>query len=290
MPPAIAAGKRTNPGQRLANEAVLAQFYSQLGEREKARAALAEAQGTLRELQGSRNWGWFSHNWPTWPAEAQATLLEDEGKYAEAEALRRKVVSDRNRDIEVNQERVQAGVANVAQELVVRNRGRAESLLAANLIKQQRLAEAEGIVRKQLYRALKSRGRYWPGTAYSLVTMSQILYEQGREREARELASEALEIYPKIGVPPESQLTVRARRAHAAALTAEGRYAEALAELERMQQGFSRDPLLLQKLGRGDLDWALARRATPPPAAATAARPSRDWGARSSTPARARCS
>lgn len=255
---AIAAGKRTNLGQRLANEAVLAQFYSQLGEREKARAALAEAQGTLRELQGSRNWGWFSHNWPTWPAEAQATLLEDEGKYAEAEALRRKVLSDRQRDIAVNKDRVQAGVANVAQVLVVRNRGRAESQLATNLVKQQRLAEAEGIVRKQIYRALAFRGRYWPGTAYSLVTMSQILYEQGREREARELASEALEIYPKIGVPPESSLMVRARRAHAAALAAEGRYAEAVAEMERMQQGLSRDPLLLAKLGRGDLDWALA--------------------------------
>ena len=255
---AIAAGRRTSRGQRLANQAALAQFYSQLGERDKARAALAEAQGTLRELQTSRNWGWFSHNWPTRPAEAQATLLEDEGKYAEAEALRRKVLADRQRDIEVNKQRIEAGIANVSQLLVVRNRGRAESLLAANLVKQQRLAEAEGIVRKQIYRALKKRGRYWPGTAYSLVTMSQILYEQGRTREARELAGEALEIYPRIGVQPESQLMVRARRAHAAALTAEGRYAEAVAEMERMQQGLARDPLLLQKLGRGDLDWALA--------------------------------
>lgn len=255
---AIAASRRTNLGQRLANEAAMAQFYSRLGEREKARAALADAQGTLRELQSSRNWGWFSHNWPTRPAEAQATLLEDEGKYAEAEALRRKVLADRQRDIEVNKNRVQAGIANISQQLVVRNRGRAESQLAHNLVKQQRLAEAEGLVRKQIYRALRKRGRYWPGTAYSLVTMSQILHEQGRAREAREFAEAALEIYPKLGVQPESLLTVRARRAHAGALTAEGRYAEAVAEMERMQQGLARDPVLLQKLGRGDLDWALA--------------------------------
>jgi CHAT domain-containing protein len=245
-------------GQRLANYMFLVQVYSRLGERDKARAALADAESLLGNLRNSRNYGWFRHNWPTWVAEAKAVLLEDEGKYAEAEALRRQVVTDRKEDIEVNKERTAQGISNIVQLGTQRVLASAQRALALNLVKQQKLAGAEGILRRRIYSTLKTRGRYFIGTGVDFTTLSNILYEQGRYGEARETAEISLDIFAKLGLRPESLNVVNGRRARASALTAEARYREALAELEQMKQGLAQSPFLLERLGRGDVDWALA--------------------------------
>ena len=255
-----AAARSRSPGLQMSNSALLAELYSRLGERKLAQAALDQAETILASLQRSRNWSWYQHNWPTWSNEARATLLEDEGKYQEAESLRRRVLSDREADIEMSKQRLKTAElsGSPSQDAVMRHRGRAETLLALNFIKQERLTEAEAIVRKQLDRALRARGRYRPGTGNSFLTLSRVLYEEGRYAEARQLADVALDIYIKAGVLPESMFMANARRARAAALAAESRWADAVAEMERMQAGLARDPVLLIQLGRGDLDWALA--------------------------------
>ena len=255
-----AAARSKSLGLQMANAALLAELYSRLGERKLAQAALDEAETLLAALQRSRNWGWYQHNWPTWVSEARAILLEDEGKYQEAESLRRRVLTDREADIEMNKQRLATAelIGVPSQESVLMHRGRAETLLALNLAKQERLVEAEAIIRKQLDRTLRARGRYRPGTGNSFLTLSRVLYEEGRYPEARQLADIALDIYVKTGVLPESAFVAAARRARAAALTAEARWADAVAEMERMQAGLARDAVLLAKLGRGDLNWALA--------------------------------
>jgi CHAT domain-containing protein len=255
-----AAARSKSMGLQMSNSALLAELYSRLGERKLAQAALDEAETLLASLQRSRNWGWYQHNWPTWTNEARAILLEDEGKYQEAESLRRRVLTDREADIEMSKQRLKTAELSGApsQEAVLRHRGRAETLLALNLVKQERLTEAEAIVRKQLDWALRTRGRYRPGTGNSFLTLSRVLYEEGRYAEARQLADVALDIYTKTGVLPESVFMANARRARAAALAAESRWADAVAEMERMQAGLARDAVLLAQLGRGDLDWALA--------------------------------
>jgi CHAT domain-containing protein len=245
-------------GLRLANYDHLVHVYSRLGERDKAREALAAAESLLTGLRNSRNFSWFQYNWPTWVAEAKATLLEDEGKYAEAEAIRHQLVADRKRDVEINKERTARGISNIAQLITQRNLANAQRGLALNLVKQQKLAGAEGILRRRTINTLNKRGRYFIGTGVDFRTLSNILYEQGRNGEARETAEIALDIFTKLGLRPESLNVASSRRARAAALTAEGRYREALAELEQMKQGLASSPYLLERLGKGDIDWALA--------------------------------
>ena len=190
--------------------------------------------------------------------ESKAILLEDEGKYAEAEPLRRQIVADRKHDIETNKERTAAGVSNIAELNTYRQWALAQRALAMNFVKQQKLAGAEGILRKRLYLSLQKRGRFFIGTGADFTALSNVLYEQGRYSEALETAEVGLDIFAKLGLRPESLNVVHGRRARAAVLIAEARYREALTELELMKQGLASSPYLLARLGKGDVDWALA--------------------------------
>ncbi len=258
---AIALSARTtrgNIGLRLSNYRAQVYTYSRLGERDKAREALAKAEELLAQGQRRPAYNWFRHNWPASVVQAKADLLENEGKYEEAEPYRRQALADRKQDIADNLERTKRGITNIVQIIPQRQFAVARRELARNLIKQQRLIEAEVIVRGMIYASLNNFGRYFIGTGANFVVFSDILYEQGRYSEAREVAEIALEIFTQLELRSESLNMVNARRARAAALSAEGRYAAALNELETMKQGLAASPLLLIRLGRGDIDWALA--------------------------------
>ena len=249
---------RGNIGLRISNYRALVQTYSRLGERDKARETLAKAEDLLAKGERVPNFRWFRHNWPVSVMQAKADLLEDEGKYEEAEAYRRQAVDNRKLDLQDNLERTQSGIANIAQITMRRLVAVAGRDLAFNLVKQQRLVEAEVILRGMIYGSLRNFGRYFVGTGANFLSLSEVLYEQGRYSEAREAAEIALEIFTKLELRPESLNMVNARRARAAALSAEGRYDEALRELETMKQGLAASPQLLARLGRGDIEWALA--------------------------------
>ena len=70
------------------------------------------------------------------------------------------------------------------------------------------------------------------------------------------------------GAVPESLELVQARKIYAAALAAQRRWDEAIAEFAKMQTGLERDPLLARKYGVGDINWAWALIKTGKPDAA----------------------
>lgn len=249
---------RGNIGLRLNNYRSQVYTYSRLGERDKAREALAKAEDLLAEGQRRPAYAWFRHNWPAAVTQAKADLLENEGKYEEAEPYRRQALADRKQDIKDNLERTKRGITNIVQIIPQRLYAVASRDLANNLVKQQRLTEAEAILRGMIYGSLSNFGRYFIGTGANFVAFAEVLYEQGRYGEAREAAEIALDVFTQLELRPESLNLVNARRARAAALSAQGRYRDALSELETMKQGLAASPVLLTQLGRGDVDWALA--------------------------------
>lgn len=249
---------RGNIGLRLSNYRSQVFTYARLGERDKAREALAKAEDLLVEGQRRPAYHWFRHNWPVAVTQAKADLLENEGKYVEAEPYRRQAVADRKQDIMDNLERTKRGITNIVQIIPRRLYAVASRDLANNLVKQQRLTEAEAILRGMIYGGLGNFGRYFIGTGANFVAFADVLYEQGRYAEAREAAEIALEIFTRLELRPESLNMVNARRARAAALSAQGRYRDALNELETMKQGLAASPVLLAQLGRGDVEWAMA--------------------------------
>ncbi len=249
---------RGNIGLRIVSYRFLVYVYSQLGESAKARSALAKAESLIVEAAGKPKYEYFLHNWPAAVAQAKADFLENEGQYEKAEPYRRQAMADRQQDIQDNKERTQRGITNIPQLIMQRLFSVASRDLAFNLIKQQRLIEAETILRRLLWESLNVNGRYFIGTGLNFLSFSDVLYQQGRYSEARETAEIALNIFTELKLSPESVNLVNARRVRADALSAEGKYNEALRELEIMKQGLATSPILLSRLGRGDIEWALA--------------------------------
>lgn len=252
------SGVRGTLGLSINNYRYLAQYYARLGEPDQARKSVERAEELLERGKRLPNYRYFEHNWPVAVSQAKADLLEYEGKYAEAEPYRRQAMADRKQDIQDNVERRNRGISNIAPLISRRAHAVARRELAANLAKQQRLIEAESIIRTMIGSSLQFRGRYFIGSGLSFQAFSEILYQQGRYAEARETAEIALEIFNKLQLQAESVNVVNARRARAAALAGEGRYREALNELETMRAGLASSPKLQASLGAGDIDWALS--------------------------------
>ena len=130
--------------------------------------------------------------------------------------------------------------------------------LARNLVLQGRLAEAELEVRNVLQSRLSRLGRYSPSTALAVGEFVRVLNEQGRFREAETMARAAIDIHKTINTAPGALPYVMVRRALGTALIMQGRWQDGLAVYQGMRAGLAGDPALLQTLGRGDPNWALA--------------------------------
>jgi len=245
-------------GQQMAMRRANARIYIALGEADKARSLLTKIDSLMITARGKRNWHWYQHNWLTHPAEVRADLLEYEGRYAEAEPIRRFILESSIKDLALNPERQRLGLTAPAQHTLLFRAARVTNRLANNLIHQQRYSEAEAIVRSELFRKLRLRGRNWMGTAGSLNKLSHILYQQGRHAEARELAELAIDVSVKANIPPAAWVASNSRRQRALALSAESRHREAVEEFERIEKIMTADPVALRVLGRGHPDWAIS--------------------------------
>jgi CHAT domain-containing protein len=232
-------------GMRIACLSHLAELNSVTGNREKSRALLSEAERVLGKVSKpevvQRNGIWISR--------AKSALLEDEGRYAETEPMRRAEVADRAREFE--------RATPDYRHRMMRMYSHAETTLARNLFRQQNFVDAESVARKQFYRDLKLSGKSSPRVGAALTSLSTVLFEQGRNRESLQLADAAIATFERAG-QSSSTFFVEARRARAAALVAEGQYNEALAEYERLKAGVAQDAILSATLGRGDPEWTIA--------------------------------
>jgi tetratricopeptide (TPR) repeat protein len=102
--------------------------------------------------------------------------------------------------------------------------------------RQGRLAEAEAEARRALLARLKDQGKYSPTTPVFIMTLANVMVEQGRYSDAEKLIRVALEIYHAVGAPAESQGNVQMLSHLANVLTLqykESEAAEAYAEADK---------------------------------------------------------
>jgi CHAT domain-containing protein len=236
----------------------LTTMSASMGDVAGAREHLSSAESVYVSLRQSRGWPEYGQSWTGALERARGALYLSEGKYAAAEASFRKAMQAMDAGRSANLSRFQSGerAMPLGQYLATRNGD--EARLAWTMALQGRLAEAEAAARNALMQNLSFFGRDAVPTAGSLFALSQILSEQGRFREAARLAVAAAESLEKGGATPESLLLANARGAHGASLVAQQKWREAITVYETRQQGLAHDPLVLQQLGRGDLNWAYA--------------------------------
>lgn len=242
---AIEAVPSHRRGRLIPRYSDLAHFAALAGDLDTAEAAVREAQSVFDELKASVGGHGREHilrDWTAHLAEARATIAEVKGQLAEAETLYRQAIPLREQDPHYWK--------SLWLDLPT-------ARLPVVLARQGRLVEAENEARAALLRALRERGRYSTHTAAVLRVLTRAIFEQGRYAEAETLARAVIDIYQKAGVLPDSLLLATAREELGAALAAQGRWPEALAEYETIRRGMSGDPEAFSKFFAANVDWAL---------------------------------
>jgi len=231
----------------------LAFLRSQLGEVAEAKELLAACEAGL---QSRRN---VDHSLDVRVIErTRSAVLAADGNLADAETAARRALSEMEAYLLGLQERAQRGNAehDIGWMRSVRDSDRRR--LAEILLQRGKLIEAEIAIRNVVRSRLARAGLYAQGTGSALTVLSRVLFEEGRFDDAAALGIAAVGSLEQAGSLPESLPLFEARRAYAAALAAQRRWDEAIAEFEKMRAGLERDPLLARRYGVGDINWAWA--------------------------------
>src|SRR5262249_8179309 len=215
----------------------LAIAYASIGHVQAAEAALNEAARHYYQTAPTYRGGVGEIY-----AQAQAVLLDVTGRHAEAEALSRNII---------------ARLATDRQNARSTWMDEMRAFVAGTLIRQGRLLEAENEARQAALGALaQPYGRYSPHTAWMLRSLTWVLLEQGRYREAETLAHAVIDIYEKTQTAPDSLRFATARADLASALELQGRDQESLGEYEAIRANLSRDPESLNEFFTGNVRYA----------------------------------
>jgi CHAT domain-containing protein/tetratricopeptide (TPR) repeat protein len=228
-------------GEKVRNLAIIAEQYSRLGNIEATQMARSECVAASHSAQVAipqRNQ--VAHAWrETNEIRCEIAALQVQGKYAEAAPLHRRIIATFE------------SYANSTGPYVVGSR---HLLLADNLRRQGRLADAENEARIGLAIYQKTLGPASERTGNALVNLGRILAEQGRSADGEALARKGIEVIQASGV-----FDVGAPRAVLADILAlEYRWKEARAEFERMRAGYGDDEEGYRTQLRQNGNYALA--------------------------------
>jgi CHAT domain-containing protein len=135
---------------------------------------------------------------------------------------------------------------------------RARGMLVLNLVRQDRLLEAENEARAALLSVLQMRGRDSGDTAEAASNLAEVLSAQGRHAEAEQLLRAAVNIYEQTGSAPDSLFLASARVSLATTLVAQGRWRDALAEYEQVRFGLAGDAAAARRILSANIGYALA--------------------------------
>ena len=220
-------------GMQIHNHATLARIYAIGGDLEAAEAATREAQKILYQ---ARHWPGlrpeFLAAYESAVATAQASVLETRGRFEQAEAAYRESIAVLLADpIASRAARVDLQIAR----------------LSFVLVRQGRLLEAENEARQAVLGAVSKRGRNSKETANMLRMLARAIVEQGRYAEAEGLARASLDIYARIGAPPDSFTMALARSELAASFVGQGGWEAARTEYDAIRRAMASDRDTLDK-------------------------------------------
>jgi CHAT domain-containing protein len=231
--------------------AILAAQDARIGRLREAREWLGKAEAKLARIRDQAGHAAF-YDWLV--GRARGELLDYSGRHGQAEPVLREAL--RNADAALQDpDGLPPGVSQEAAES-----GREFTLrdLAGNLTRQGRAVEGEVMLRRALLASLHRQGHYAPDTAILLSALGAIVAEQGRFKDAETLQRAALDIYLALGDAPGSTTVVASRLMVAAALVAERRWADALAEYDQVAAALAGDLPTLHRITNRNLTVAVA--------------------------------
>ena len=207
----------------------LVEMYAQIGDLEaagKMRDRGSDQCGKLRMKKREHKKQLFWCDVET--ERMESALLEARGKYRDAESHIRTYMD----------------LFYTVTEKNPINAIRARSRLAKNLMQQGRLLEAEIEARQVLAESLAHGGKLASSTAGSVLLLSSILRNQGRNREAEILARIAIDIVETVGTSDDSQQKGAARMNLGNILFAEGNFYDAIAQYDKVKEDLKENRFL----------------------------------------------
>jgi CHAT domain-containing protein len=197
-------------GYALGANLKIAQIYLQMGDLDRAAAAVGASDVLIEEARNSPAPGWRSayaikgEDWESMVASGHAMIAEARGQFQEAERAYRETERRKASSIDAVQK-----LENRPSESSMRTGVDGAVLSQARMkARQGRLAEAEVDARRALMSRLRDLGKYNAVTVSFIRGFAGILIEQGRFEEAGNLTRTAIDINRTLGVPDSSLLTV----------------------------------------------------------------------------------
>ncbi|OWF65057.1 hypothetical protein B6A14_04390 [Polynucleobacter hirudinilacicola] len=206
-------------------------------------------------------------NWDSKIERLKARIFLDEGKFTDAEISLKRAENYINEIAQTNKNRgfeVLDLEERATEEAAFSSAGAFYTLitikdnLAKSYLGQKRLIDAELKARDALSLALDRSGPNSRYTATALMTLAQIVSEQGRNAEAVLLAEAALKATLESGVGKGSIALAEARKLLASAYVTDGSYIQADKVFSEMVEGIKSDPQLAGRYQTDNLDWAYA--------------------------------
>lgn len=225
---------------------------------EAARHFASLSDRNLENLKSTRDWALFGLGWQSANELIHGLVLDASGNYGEAERRLRAslelVEQNHWKAFEVRKISRYA----TAQWSTLSAWAIHELMLAQNLAKQGKIAEAEYHARNALIRQLQVSGRYSHYSTLPTRVLAGIILESGRFREAEALAEKGIASSEKAGVTAESPLLADARAVLGKALVAQGRWKDANAVFEARDRGLATDPAQYALKNGDDPYWGIA--------------------------------
>ena len=225
-------------GYQFAANRLVCNILLQMGDLAQAEGYLRRSLALIQEARTSGLPGWrasydrIGQNFEAEVEFTRAMIFEARGQFSDAEASYRATELRKSAALKPLME----GPNPPPRSNVLQTIDGAVLSQARMKARQGRLAEAEVDARRAMLSRLKDTGKYNPVTPRFVMGLASILIEEGRYKEAEQLARVAIEINQTVGVPDDSQSTVQLLSQLAGILTLQRKNTEANAIYARIDQ------------------------------------------------------
>jgi CHAT domain-containing protein/tetratricopeptide (TPR) repeat protein len=231
----------------------MAGYYLHLGDLDRARASLATAEAVFKRLATRKNAGLNLPSWSRQIETSRGLILRREGRIEDEE---RALLAA----LRLAEEAIAAMPARMDQGKWAPSESRAEAsvdfstiLLAQTLVAEERLDEAELMLREVLKRSLARDGRNSPLVGRALSALRGVFTNRGRYAEALVVAEWADRTLAEAGIAEHSPMRLNARIGLANSLGTVGRNAEAAALTDAIRATLKDDSRLEEGFSQGTL-------------------------------------
>lgn len=231
----------------------MAMYYLHLGDIARARASLARAEAIFRELARRKQAALNLPGWSRQIENASGFLSRREGRIEEEERAYLAAVREAEEEVAILPDRRARGMWVPPVSRVEAGVDSMRIWLAQTLTAEERLDEAELILREVLKRSLARDGRNSPLVGRSLSALRVVFTNRGRHAEALVLAEWADKTLAESGISERSTMRLNVRIGLASALGTLGRHREAADLTDAIRSGLTDDSRLEEGFAQGTL-------------------------------------